>query len=116
MRYLRYAFLGALGVALIAVCLANKDFVTLTLMPAALGDLVGINYQVSVPLFLVILAAVVMGIMIGFAWEWLREHQHRAGKAQAEKELHKTKREVRRLKGKQAENKDEVLALLDEAS
>ncbi|TCL08751.1 uncharacterized protein DUF1049 [Shimia isoporae] len=116
MRYLRYAFLGALGVVLIAVCLANRDLVTLTLLPAALGDLLGMNFSISLPLFVVILGAIVVGLLVGFVWEWLREHRHRADKSKAEKELHKTKREVRRLKGKQAENKDEVLALLDEAS
>ncbi|MGR3636541.1 MAG: lipopolysaccharide assembly protein LapA domain-containing protein [Shimia sp.] len=116
MRYIRYAFLGALGVVLISVCLANRDFVTLTVLPAALGELLGLNFSISLPLFVVILGAIVVGLLVGFVWEWLREHRHRADKTKAEKELHKTKREVRRLKGKQAENKDEVLALLDEAS
>ena len=74
------------------------------------------NPSVSLPMFLVILGAIIIGLLVGFFWEWLREHRHRADKTKAEKELHKTKREVRRLKGKQAENKDEVLALLDEAS
>ena len=116
MRYLRYAFLGTLGVILIAVCLANRDLVTVSLLPDALGELIGVNFAINLPLFVVILGAIVLGLVIGFSWEWMREHRHRADKSKAEKELHKTKREVRRLKGKQAENKDEVLALLDEAS
>ncbi|MGX9351018.1 lipopolysaccharide assembly protein LapA domain-containing protein [Shimia sp. W99] len=116
MRYIRYAFLGILGAALIAVALANREIVTLTLLPQALGDLIGINHSISLPLFVVIFLAIAAGLLIGFVWEWMREHRHRAEKSKAEKELHQTKREVRRLKGKQAENKDEVLALLDEAS
>lgn len=116
MRYIRYAFLGALGIVLIAVCIANRDLVTLTLLPTALGDLVGVNPSISLPMFVVLLGAIIVGLLIGFVWEYLREHRHRSDKKKAEKELHKTKREVRRLKGKQAENKDEVLALLDEAS
>ena len=115
MRYIRYAFLGTLGVVLIAVALANRDLVTLTLLPSAVSDLVGLNHSIRLPLFLVILGAIVFGVIIGFIWEWLREHRHRADKTKAEKELHQTKREVRRLKGRDAEQKDDVLALLDEA-
>ncbi|WP_197915805.1 lipopolysaccharide assembly protein LapA domain-containing protein [Thiosulfatihalobacter marinus] len=116
MRYIRYAFLGTLGAVLVAVALANRDIVTLTLLPQALGDLIGVNMSISLPLFVVIFGAIVAGLLIGFVWEWMREHRHRADKSRAERELHQTRREMRRLKGKQAGNKDEVLALLDEAS
>lgn len=116
MRYIRYAFLGSLAVVLIAVALANRDIVTLTLLPVVAEEWFGINHAVQVPLFAVIFMAVIFGVVIGFVWEWLREHRHRADKTKAEKELHKTQREVRRLKGREAEKKDEVLTLLEEAS
>ncbi len=116
MRYIRYAFLGALGAVLVSVALANRDLVTLTLLPQALGELIGVNHSIQLPLFLVILGAIVVGLLIGFVWEWMREHRMRSDKTKTERELHQTKREVRRLKGREAENKDEVLALLDEAS
>ncbi|GAA6182174.1 MULTISPECIES: LapA family protein [unclassified Shimia] len=116
MRYVRYAFLGSLAVVLVAVALANRDTVTLTLLPGAVSDLLGLNHTAQLPLFAVIFGAIVVGLMIGFVWEWMREHRMRSQKSKTEKELHQTKREVRRLKGREAENKDEVLALLDEAS
>ncbi len=116
MRYIRYGFLGALGAVLIAVALANRDMITLNLLPETLGDLLGLNHSINLPLFVVIFAAIAVGLMIGFAWEWMREHRHRSDKSKAERELHHTKREVRRLKGKQAENKDEVLVMLEETS
>lgn len=116
MRYIRYAFLGTLAVVLIAVSLANRDMVTLTLLPGAVSDLIGINHSIELPLFVVIFAAILVGAALGFAWEWLREHHHRVEKSQAQKELHKTQREVRRLKGREAEKKDEVLVMLDQAS
>ena len=116
MRYIRYAFLGSLAVVLIAVALANRDIVTLTLLPGAVSDLLGLNHSIQLPLFAVIFGAIVVGLMVGFVWEWFREHRMRADKSKTEKELHTTKREVRRLKGREAEKKDEVLTLLDEAS
>lgn len=116
MRYIRYAFLGALGVVLISVALANRSVVTITLLPAPLADLLGFNFSASLPLFIVIFGGIVAGLLIGFVWEWLREYKIRAAAGRAERALKDSQREVRRLKGKQNENKDEVLALLDEAS
>ncbi|MEP2534237.1 LapA family protein [Shimia sp.] len=116
MRYIRYAFLGALGAVLISVALANRDFVTLSLLSPAIADLLEFNFVIRLPMFVVIFAAIAAGLLIGFFWEWMREHKHRSGKNKAERELHKTQREMRRLKGRQNEHKDEVLTLLDEAS
>ncbi len=116
MRYIRYAFLAALGIVLISIALANRGLVTLKLLPEALANLIGLNQSITLPLFLVIFAGIVAGLLIGFFWEWLREHKYRAEKARTERELQRTKRDLRRVKGKRSEGKDEVLALLDEAS
>ncbi|WP_435141432.1 LapA family protein [Pseudopelagicola sp. nBUS_19] len=115
MRYIRYAFLGVLAVVLISMALANREMVILKLLPAPLDELVGINYAMTLPMFVVIFAAIASGLLIGFCWEWMREHKHRSGKSVAERELDNIKREMRRLKGRQSGDKDEVLALLDEA-
>ena len=77
MRYLRYAFLATLGILLVSVSLANRQLVELKLMPDPLSELLGFNLTTSLPLFLVVLGGVVAGLIIGFLWEWLREHKHR---------------------------------------
>ncbi|KUJ80913.1 phosphoribosylanthranilate isomerase [Ruegeria marisrubri] len=115
MRYLRYAFLGTLGVVLISVSLANRAPVELKLMPDDLADLLGFNLSASLPLFLVVLGGVVAGLVIGFVWEWLREHKHRREAGAKTREVRQLEREVNKLKKKQNEGRDEVLALLDEA-
>ncbi len=116
MRYLRYAFLGTLGIVLISVSLANVQSVELKLMPDALAELLGFNVSTSLPLFLVVLGGVVAGLIIGFMWEWLREHKHRRDATVKKGEVRKLEREVKKLKKKQNEGKDDILALLDEAS
>ncbi len=116
MRYLRYAFLGTLGIILISVSLANVQSVELKLMPDALAALLGFNLTTTLPLFLVVLGGVVAGLVIGFLWEWLREHKHRKDATVKKGEVRKLEREVKKLKKKQNEGKDEVLAILDEAS
>ena len=116
MRYLRYAFLATLGIILISVSLANVQSVELKLMPDALAELLGFNLSASLPLFLVVLGGVAAGLVIGFLWEWLREHKHRRDATVKKTEVRKLEREVKKLKKKQNEGKDDVLALLDEAS
>jgi uncharacterized integral membrane protein len=116
MRYIRYAFLGSLGVILISMSLANRDFVTLKLMPDALAEMLGFNTSVSLPLFVVVLGGIVSGLVIGFFWEWMREYKHRREAAVKAREVRKLEREVGKLKTEKHQGKDEVLAILDEAS
>ena len=116
MRYIRYAFLASLGIILVSVSLANRDMVTLSLLPEALGNLVGSNWSISLPLFVVVLGGIAAGLIIGFVWEWLREFRHRREASTKSREVAKLEREVTKLKGEQHQGKDEVLAILDEAS
>ena len=116
MRYIRYGFWAVVGIALISVAMANRGIVHLKLLPDALSDLLGLNHSISLPLFVVILMSVAVGLLIGFVWEWLREHKHRSEKNRTQRELKQTQREMRRLKGGADKKPDEVLAILDEAS
>ncbi|GHF35947.1 lipopolysaccharide assembly protein LapA domain-containing protein [Seohaeicola zhoushanensis] len=115
MRYIRYAFLGALAVVLISVSLANRAAVELRLVPEALADLLGFNQVITLPLFVVVLGGIAVGLVLGFVWEWLREHKHRREASVKTREVNKLEREVTRLKGKQNEGRDEILAILDKA-
>lgn len=114
MRYVRYGFLGVLAVVLIAVALANRDAVVLHLLPAELSGALGFSWQVNLPLFVVIFAAIIAGIVIGFFWEWLREYKFRAKGKRAEKAAVSLSREVKSLKEKHAGPGDDVLALIDD--
>ncbi|MEL0436750.1 LapA family protein [Phycobacter sp. K97] len=114
MRYIRYAILGTLGIILVSVCLANRSAVELKLMPTALAELVGWNPSITLPLFVVVLGGIAVGLVVGFIWEWLREHKHRREAGQHSREVKKLSREVQKLKKQKHEGKDEVLALLDD--
>lgn len=115
MRYIRYGFWAIVAICLIIVGLANRGDVTLRLMPDALGDLTGLSAEVQVPLFVVIFLGVAAGLLIGFLWEWVREHKHRAAASRKSREAKSLEREVARLKTEKNQGKDEVLALLEDA-
>ena len=117
MRYLRHLVLGIIAISLIVVALANRGAVSLSLLPDALGTLVGFNLQLQVPLFVVIFLGVTMGLLIGFVWEWLREMKHRNAARSEHMQVVRLEREVSKLKASSADtDKDEILALLDEVS
>lgn len=114
MRYFRYAFLGLIAIVLVTLSVANRQMVTLNLLPEELVTLIGINLSVSVPLFIVFFGTIIIGLLIGFAWEWLREHKHRSMANVVKRDKDRLEREVSKLKVDKARNEgDEVLALLD---
>jgi lipopolysaccharide assembly protein A len=113
-RYLRLVFLGLLGLALVAVAVANRDPVQVRLLPSDLAELTGLTWAADLPLFLVIFAAIIAGILVGFVWEWFREHGHRATASQKAREVARLERELAVMRdATSVPPKDEVLALLE---
>lgn len=114
LRALRLSFLAAVGLVLLTVALANRGPVVLRLLPEETGAFFGVDWQVELPLFLVIFAGIVAGLLIGFVWEWLREAKHRAEAQRRRSEVARLEREVSSLKGQAGTApRDEVLALLE---
>ncbi|MRU14815.1 LapA family protein [Roseovarius sp. A21] len=116
MRYVRYASIAIFAVALILIALANRAMVPVKVLPDELSGMAALNPSYEVPLFVVIFGGIFAGFIIGLIWEWIREHGERAEAARKARELSALRAEVRRLKGEKSQGKDEVLALLDEAS
>ncbi|WP_424944802.1 LapA family protein [Aliiroseovarius crassostreae] len=115
MRYIRYAFLAALAVCLVTIAMANRAMVTLHLLPEELSGFLGFSWSVSLPLFVVIFMGIIGGVVIGFIWEWLREHKLRAAGKRTRKERDALIREVKKLKEPKAKPGDDIIALLEEA-
>lgn len=114
MKTIRYAFWAVVGICLILVGLANRGLVTVHAIPESLADLVGISPDVQVPLFVVLFAGVGAGLLIGFLWEWVREHRIRADARAKTREVDALRREVANLRSTRADDgEDDVLALLD---
>lgn len=116
MRYIRYAILALIAIVLISVSLANRDVVTLRLVPEALAGLLGVTWAISLPLFIVVLGGVALGLIVGFIWEWLREHKHRAVAAQRKTEVKRLERQLKKTQDERDKDKDEVLAILDQSA
>lgn len=116
MRYIRYASIAIFGVALMLVALANRGMVSVKVLPDELSALAVLNPSYDVPLFVVMFGGVLAGLVLGFIWEWIREAGERAAAARQTRELQRLRQELKRLKGEKHAGKDQVLAILDEAS
>lgn len=116
MRYLRYAVIAVLGIVLLTVAIANRDPVVLRLLPLSMAETFGGTWAIQVPLFVVILGGAAIGLLVGFTWEWLREHRHRKAARQKTREAARLEQEMAQLRkdtGKPATRNDEIVALLE---
>ena len=112
MRYIRYAVLAFLAVVMVTVAIANRGPLTLRLLPEELSGLFGYSWQITLPVFIVLLIAVLFGVVLGFVWEWIREHKHRAEAVTERRARQKLEGELGPARSKESGG-DDVLALLE---
>ena len=112
-RALRYVLLAVLMISLLVMASANRVPVTLNLLPEAFANLFQFNWQIEVPVFLVLFFGIVIGLFIGFVWEWLREYKHRRTASTKTREVTKLERELAAMKDQSSLPQDDVLALLE---
>lgn len=112
MRFIRYLVLGTIALVLVTVAVANRDPLTIRLLPAELEGLLDLSWQVTFPAFLILLAAVLVGVLLGFVWEWIREHRYRAEAVSERRAREQLEREVKKI-APRPESRDDVLALLE---
>ncbi|WP_424931511.1 lipopolysaccharide assembly protein LapA domain-containing protein [Amaricoccus macauensis] len=111
MRTIKLILLGIILLAIVVLGLANREPVTLELLPQGLAHLVP-GASIDLPLFVVILAAILVGLVLGYLFEYLREYKHRKRARQKQQEATQLNREVDQLRKETKRPKDDVLALL----
>ncbi len=116
MRYIRYASIAVFGIAIVMISLANRQLVTLKVLPDQLSTVAALNPSVQLPLFAVILIGILVGLIIGFLWEFMIEQSKKSDLKRKAAEVQKLRAEIARLKAEKHKGKDDVLALLAEAS
>lgn len=114
LRYLRLIFIGLIALLLLFLALANRDPVTVRLLPDEMAGLVGLSGGFSLPLFLTLFFAIALGVLIGFVWEWFREMRIRGAAKNANRKVDRLERELAVLKDSHSiPPRDEVLAILE---
>ena len=113
MGFLRFLLLGVLGGGLVLLSVANRQVVTLRLYPEGLAPVVGHSGAFLVPQFVVLFGGLAAGLVVGFVWEYAREHRHRREAGLRGRALRRLEREVASLRSRTGEDGDEVLSLVD---
>jgi uncharacterized integral membrane protein len=98
--FLRWLFLLPIAIAALLFANVNRNFVTVSfdLLPAT--DYRG--PQVETPLFLVVIAAIILGVMLGGALVWLRQGRHRKAARAATTEAERLRSETEGLRARLA--------------
>lgn len=110
MRAVKIILLALILLVIVVLSLANRELVTLNLLPEGMATLMPVSVQV--PLFLVSLLSILVGMILGYLLEWLREHKHRRRAHEKTKEAARLGREVHDLRKSSGKPEDEVLALI----
>lgn len=112
-RYLRYLILAIVGLGLLIVALANRTPVLLKALPDDFAAFLGVSWQMELPVFVVLFGGIVLGVLVGFLWEWAREHKHRAIASTKTREVTRLERELATMRDATSLPQDDIIALLD---
>ena len=93
--FLKLLVLLPLGALVVLVAMANRAPVTLSVDPFLAGLPL---YQVTVPLYIAVLGAVMVGIIIGGIGAWFGQGKHRKAARISRRECEKLKAEADPLK------------------
>ncbi len=110
MRTIKLIFLVLILIGIVMLAVANRDPVTLHLLPEGLAGLG--QRSIELPLYAVGLLSILTGLILGYILEWLREYKHRKRASQKAREAAELNREVGRLRKETGKGQDDVLTLL----
>jgi len=112
-RWARMLFLFALALVLLTLAAANRAPVSVALLPPEMERFMALGRTAELPLFLVIFAAMLAGLLLGFVWEWLRAARQRDETRVLRQKLGALERDLSRQGNGKDGAHDEVLRLLD---
>ena len=110
MRTLKLLLLGLILLIIVVLALANREPITLNLLPQGMARVMPLSTEL--PLYAVILISILVGLAIGYLFEWLREHKHRRRASRKSREAAALDREMKQLRKETGKSDDDVLALL----
>lgn len=94
-RFLKALILLPVAIVVVLLAVANRAPVTLSLDPFSPE---APEIATSLPLFAVIFAAVMLGVVIGGTATWLSQSKHRRGRRQFRREARHLQNETERLR------------------
>lgn len=117
MRLIKMIITATLLIAVVLVAIANSSMIQLKMLPDQLSaeftKFTAFEPTIELPLFVIIIGAILVGLLLGYLIEYLREGKHRSAKRTVEREKMIVERELEALKKKTRTEEDEILELLE---
>lgn len=113
MRLLRLLVLAIIAIGLVVIAMANHGPITVRLLPDELAQLLNVNWEFTMPVFLLLFVAMFVGVVLGYVLEWAREHKHRVTAVTETRERQRLQKQVKDIAPPSADEGDDVLALLE---
>ena len=98
-RFLKALILLPVAILVVLLAVANRAAVQVSLDPFSQE---APEFAVAVPLYAVIFAAVILGVVIGGVATWLTQAKHRRARRQYRRESQHLKREAERMRSQAA--------------
>jgi uncharacterized integral membrane protein len=95
-RFFRLVVLAIVAVVILVLAFANRHFVTVSLDPFASGDNAAFSF--SAPLFAVVIASVMLGVVAGAFTTWVSQGRHRRASRQNRVEADKWRAQAEAVK------------------
>ena len=113
MKYLKFIIWILVGFILIIFALSNNQTVEVHVLPENFGSSSGLKSIYSLPLFVILYAILMLGLILGIFFEFLRERKHRVNLKQAHKDIKLLQSEMEKLKSSNLGSDSEILNLID---
>jgi uncharacterized integral membrane protein len=96
-RFLKFVVIAPFAVLFLIFAFANRQFVIVSFDPFASGDVPA--FAIEAPLFVVLIATAMLGVVAGGAATWLAQRKYRRAARQNRAEADKWRAEADRAKG-----------------
>ena len=113
LKYLKFLIWTLVGLILILFAISNNQTIEIRILPDSFGSSSGLKSYYSLPLFVILYAALVFGLSLGFFFEYFRERKHRVKLMQVNKDLKLLRSEMKNLKSNNLDGDSEILNLID---
>lgn len=115
MKYIKFLILNLVAIMLIIFAISNNQIIEVRILPDNFGGVLGLKSIYSLPFFVIIYPTLVIGLLLGFFFEFFRERKYRVNLRKANKDIKFLQSEKKKLKLK-SNNSDidsEILNLID---
>ncbi|MDC0151473.1 lipopolysaccharide assembly protein LapA domain-containing protein [Paracoccaceae bacterium] len=100
-----------IGIVLIIFAISNNQIIEVRILPDNFVGVLGLKSTYSLPFFVILYPTLVLGLLLGFFFEYFRERKYRVKLKQANKDIKFLQNEKKKFRNSDGDS--EILNLID---